>query len=474
MRLASFSAPIVVAAAVLAIRAPVAPVAPDPDVPIPSLSQLTWQRQELHAFVHFGPNTFSGAEWGSGQEDPAIFNPTEFDAREWVSAFKQAGFTGVILTAKHHDGFCLWPSKYSSHTIAKSPWRGGKGDVLKELSDACREAGLGFGVYLSPWDRNHPTYGTNEYNRVFENMLEEVLGRYGPIFEVWFDGANGEGPNGRRQAYDWPVFLATVRKLQPKAVIFSDAGPDVRWVGNERGEAPLTVWSTIDRHRYTPGTPLSDELGEGTRFGEDWVPAECDVSIRPGWFYRQSEDTQVKSPARLLEIYEKSVGRNCTLLLNVPPDRRGLVASPDLAALAGFRTALNAAYGTDLAAGATVTASSSRSDAPASAVLDASLDTSWSPDLPGPATLTLQFPSAVTFDRVVLQEGIALGQRVSAFFVEARTVEGWQRVATGTTIGHKRILPTPLTKATSLRLTIAESIGTPALARIALAKTAAR
>jgi alpha-L-fucosidase len=474
MRLASFSAPIVVAAAVLAFRAPVAPVALDSDIPTPSPSQLAWQRQELHAFVHFGPNTFSGAEWGSGQEDPASFNPTEFDAREWVSAFKQAGFTGVILTAKHHDGFCLWPSKYSSHTIAKSPWRGGKGDVLKELSDACREAGLGFGVYLSPWDRNHPTYGTDEYNRVFVNMLQEVLGRYGPIFEVWFDGANGEGPNRRRQIYDWPLFVAAVRKLQPKAVIFSDAGPDVRWVGNERGEAPLTVWSTIDRHRYEPGTPLSDELGEGTRFGEDWVPAECDVSIRPGWFYRQGEDAQVKSPAQLLEIYEKSVGRNCTLLLNVPPDRRGLVASPDLSALAGFRTALNAAYGTDLAAGATVTATSSRSDAPAANVLDASLDTYWSPEAAGPATLTLQFPSAVRFDRVVLQEGIALGQRVSGYFVEARTVEGWQRVATGTTIGHKRILPTPLTQATSLRVTIAESIGTPAIARIALANTAVR
>jgi alpha-L-fucosidase len=449
-----------------ALAAPPAPLAP-----VPSPSQLLWQRQELHGFVHFGPNTFSGAEWGTGQEDPSVFNPTAFDAREWVSAFRQAGFTGIVLTAKHHDGFCLWPSKYSSHTIAKSPWRDGKGDVLKELSDACRDAGLSFGVYLSPWDRNHPTYGTEEYNRVFVNMLEEVLGHYGPIFEVWFDGANGEGPNGRRQTYDWPLFVATVRKLQPKAVIFSDAGPDIRWVGNERGEAPLTVWSMIDRHRYEPGTPLSDELGEGTRFGEDYVPAECDVSIRPGWFYRQAEDTQVKTPARLLEIYEKSVGRNCTLLLNVPPDRRGLIGSADLASLAGFHAALDATYGTDLAAGANASATSARADAPASAVLDASLDSFWAPDAALPATLSLQLPAAATFDRVVLQEAIALGQRIEAFTVEAQTSEGWQRIGTGTTIGNKRILVVPRTTATAVRLTIAESRDVPAIARIALARS---
>ncbi len=440
-------------------------------VPMPSAVQLAWQRQELHAFVHFGPNTFSGAEWGSGTEDPRAFNPTAFDARQWARTFKQAGFTGVIVTAKHHDGFCLWPSRFSAHTVKSSPWRNGKGDVLRELSDACRAEGLGFGVYLSPWDRNHPTYGTPEYNRVFVNMLEEVLDHYGPVFEVWFDGANGEGPNGRRQQYDWPLFVATVRKLQPKAVIFSDAGPDLRWVGNERGEAPLTVWSTIDRDRYQPGTALSDELGEGTRLGANWVPAECDVSIRPGWFYRASEDSQVKSPATLVSLYEKSVGRNCTLLLNVPPDRRGLLAAPDVAALQGFHAGLDRIYGTDLAAGATATASSERADAPASAALDPSLDTFWSPSASVPAVLNIQLAAAATFDRVVLQEAIQLGQRVEAFTVEAQTADGWQRVATGTTIGYKRILPVPLTTATNLRLTVVDATGAPAIARFALARS---
>ena len=242
--------------------APVAPVAP-----VPTPSQLAWQRQELHAFVHFGPNTFSGAEWGNGREDPKAFNPTDFDARQWVRTFKQAGFTGVIITAKHHDGFCLWPTKYSSHSVKASPWRNGDGDVLREVSEACRAEGLGFGVYLSPWDRNHPTYGTPEYNRVFDNMLSEVLGRYGPIFEVWFDGANGEGPSGHRQDYDWPLFISTVRRLQPKAVIFSDAGPDVRWVGNERGVAGETRWATLNRDEFVPGRADEARLNRGDRPG---------------------------------------------------------------------------------------------------------------------------------------------------------------------------------------------------------------
>jgi len=412
---------------------------------VPTDAQLAWQQMEMNAFVHFGPNTFTGEEWGDGREDPALFNPTAFDARQWTRAFKAAGFKGVILTAKHHDGFALWPSRQSTHTIARSRWKDGFGDVVREVADAARADGLRFGVYLSPWDRNHPTYGTPEYNRVFAAMLEEVLGGYGPVFEVWFDGANGEGPNGKRQIYDWPLFIATARRLQPQAVIFSDAGPDIRWVGNERGEAPLTVWSTIDRARYEPGTPLSHELGEGTPYGADWVPPECDVSIRPGWFHRASEDARVKSASRLFELYEQSVGRNCTLLLNVPPDRRGLIADPDLTSLGGMRERLDRVYGRDLAAGATVSAAD--------------------------ATTTLRLLHAATFDRVVVQEDLRAGQHIAGFLVEAETDGVWRRIATGSTVGYKRILPVPDTTATALRLTVPDAHGTPRLARVSLHST---
>ena len=285
----------------------------------PSPQQVAWQDRAFGVLVHFGTNTFLDREWGDGQADPAVFNPDRVDPGQWARAAKSAGANYMVLVAKHHDGFCLWPSAQSSHTVARSPWRGGHGDVVRDVADACREAGLKFGVYLSPWDRNHPAYGTPEYNAVFVRMLEEVLGNYGQVFEVWFDGANGEGPNGKRQVYDWPLFVRTVRRLQPEAVIFSDAGPDVRWVGNERGEGSLTSWSLIDRARYVPGTPFSDELGEGASLGGDWVAPECDVSIRPGWFYRSTEDSRVKSAGTLVQLYEQSVGRNCLLLLNVPP-----------------------------------------------------------------------------------------------------------------------------------------------------------
>jgi alpha-L-fucosidase len=408
----------------------------------PTGAQLEWQRMEMNAFVHFGPNTFTGEEWGDGREDPALFNPTAFDAQQWTRAFKAAGFKGVILTAKHHDGFALWPSRHSTHTVARSPWKSGAGDIVREVADAARAEGLKFGVYLSPWDRNHPTYGTPEYNRVFVAMLEEVLGGYGPVFEVWFDGANGEGPNGKRQVYDWPLFIATVRRLQPQAVMFSDAGPDIRWVGNERGEAPLTVWSTIDRARYEPGTPLSHELGEGTPYGADWVPPECDVSIRPGWFYRASEDRRVKSASRLFELYEHSVGRSCTLLLNVPPDRRGLVADPDLAALSGMRERLDRVYGRDLAADADV-------------AMEA-------------RTTTLRLPAARRFDRVVVQEDIVNGQHIAGFEVEAETEGAWRRVATGSTVGYKRILQTPSTTAAAVRVRVLDAHGTPRISRVSL------
>jgi alpha-L-fucosidase len=469
----ALAASIACAVAALGAGAPAGTPAPVP--PLPSTAQIAWQRMETNAFVHFGPNTFTSVEWGSGREDPAVFNPTAFDARQWVRVFKAAGLRGVIVTAKHHDGFCLWPSKLSTHTVARSPWRDGRGDVLRELSDACREAGLAFGVYLSPWDRNHPTYGTPEYNRVFAGMLEEVLGGYGPIFEVWFDGANGEGPNGRRQEYDWPLFHATVRRLQPQAVIFSDAGPGVRWVGNERGEGAMTSWSLIDRDRYLPGTALSDELGEGTSLGRDWVPPECDVSIRPGWFYRASEDARVKPAERLFRLYEQSVGRNCLLLLNVPPDTRGRIAGPDEAALAGMRRLIETVYGTNLARrGRAEGEGGHAGDHVPARVLDGDPETFWAPaDGSHRATLTIALERAETFDRVVLQEPIALGQRIATFEIEAWAASRWERIGFGTTVGSKRIVTVPLTTADRIRVVVHHARGVPLVAEVSLHRTPA-
>ena len=407
-------------------------------LPLPSPRQLAWQRTEANAFVHFGPNTFTDVEWGGGKEDPNLFAPTDLDCDGWVRTFKAAGFRGVILTVKHHDGFCLWPSRLSTHTVAQSRWREGKGDVLRELSDACKRGGLRLGIYLSPWDRNHPAYGTPAYNAVFAGMLEEVLTHYGPIFEVWFDGANGEGPNGKRQVYDWPLFVATVRKHQPKAVVFSDAGPDVRWVGNEEGIGGETSWSTIPSGRYHPGTPLYAELTAGRRDGDLWVPPEVNTSIRPGWFYHADQDAKVRTPESLLRLYETSVGRNGVLLLNVPPDRRGRIAAPDAAALAGYAALRGRVYGRDLAKGAT-----------------------WDGS-------TLTPPKPVTFDRVDLREPIAGGQRVAAFTVETRVGGAWREIGRGTTVGNRRILPVPKTTADAVRVRVTDSLAPPKLLPVRL------
>jgi alpha-L-fucosidase len=377
--------------------------------PVPSPAQLEWQKMETYAFVHFGPNTFSGQEWGNGKEKPETFNPTQLNCDQWVKTFKKAGMKGVIITAKHHDGFCLWPSKLSTHTVAQSPF---KRDILKELSIACKKEGLKMGVYLSPWDRNHPTYGTDSYNDTFDGMLHEVLSNYGPIFEVWFDGANGEGPNGKRQVYDWKRYIATVRKLQPNAVIFSDAGPDVRWVGNESGIAPDTSWSTINRDRYVPGTSLSKELGEGDEHGVNWVPSESDVSIRPGWFWRKTEDAKVKTPAQLEELYYKSVGHNSSFLLNVPPNDKGLISDADIKALDGFHDRISKTFLNNL-------------------VLKDENSTSDFPYL-------LHTPT--TFDTIELGEDISKGQSVAEFTVEAEINGKMTAIASGTTIGYKKLI----------------------------------
>ncbi|NDB53596.1 MAG: glycoside hydrolase family 29 (alpha-L-fucosidase) [Chitinophagaceae bacterium] len=317
---------------------------------LPSPSQLRWHQLEYYWFAHFGPNTFTGEEWGSGQEPTSLFNPINFDARQWCQLAKKAGAKGIIITAKHHDGFCLWPSQYSTHTVRESPWKNGKGDILKELSLACKEFGLLFGVYLSPWDRNHPAYGTASYNQVFVKMLTEIFQQYGPIWELWWDGANGEGPNGKKQVYDWELFRNTVKKLSPQTVIFSDVGPDIRWVGNEKGFAGTSNWNLLNTDGFEPGekAPSTDTLQTGNKYGKNWIPAECDVSIRPGWFWRASEDNKVKTPENLFQLYLKSVGRGANLLLNVPPNDKGVISQFDSVSLIGFNKLLNENFKSDL------------------------------------------------------------------------------------------------------------------------------
>lgn len=309
-----------------------------PGVPKPTKAQLAWHDMEFYLFMHFGPNTFTDLEWGHGTEKEEVFNPTNLDCEQWCRIAKASGAKGIIITAKHHDGFCLWPSKFSKHTVRESKWKDGRGDVLKELSAACKKYGLKFGVYISPWDRNHPDYGTEKYNDVFVNMMKELFTGYGPIWELWWDGANGEGPNGKKQVYDWKRFERTVRELSPHTVVFSDIGPDIRWVGNESGIAGVTNWNTLDTAGFTRGAggPPQDTLNAGNIHGKNWIPAECDVSIRPGWFYHKAEDSKVKTPEQLFDLYLKSVGRGANLLLNVPPDGRGLISENDSASLAGF------------------------------------------------------------------------------------------------------------------------------------------
>jgi alpha-L-fucosidase len=379
--------------------------------------------------------------------------------------------TGVILTAKHHDGFCLWPSAFTRHSIASSPFRNGGGDIVRELSDACRAEGLRFGLYLSPWDRHEPSYGdSRRYNEHFKGQLREILTRYGEVFEVWFDGACGEGPNGKRQVYDWPAFVAVVRECQPGAVIFSDGGPDVRWVGNEHGEAGETNWSLLRRDEVAPGYPHYHELTSGHADGTHWVPAECDVSIRPGWYYHAEQDSQVKSLAALVEIYFRSVGRSATLLLNVPVDRRGLLPAADSTRLLEFRRYLDDAFRRDLAEGRPVHASGFRGLSAAFApshVTDGSDETYWAADdTVRSGFLELDLGEKLPVNCLLVQEVIRLGQRVEEFSVEAMAREGWTTVARGTTIGYKRLIRFPTVAASCLRLNLLGARACPAISRI--------
>jgi len=415
----------------------------------PTPQQLAWQEAELSMFLHFGMNTFTDREWGQGTEDPRLFNPANLDAGQWAQVAKEAGFKYLILTAKHHDGLCLWPSTYTEHSVKNASWRGGKGDVVRELADACRKERIKMGIYLSPWDRNAPTYGTPAYNDHFKNQLTELLTGYGEIAEVWFDGACGEGPNGKKQEYDWQGYYDVIRRLQPNALI-AISGPDIRWVGNEDGYARETEWSVQD---------ANPTLHAG-REGKVWWPAECDVSIRPGWFWHKAEDDKVKSLDQLMDIYFKSVGRNSVLLLNVPPNDRGLISEPDVNRLHEFRAALDKTFAVDLARGKQASADSVSSGSRASNAVDGKKGTHWSPaKTSGSLEINLGKPTA--FNIAMLQEQISEGQRVEEYRIEALTDQGWAEVAKGTTIGHKKLDRFPIVTAMRVRLTILKSQAAP-------------
>lgn len=461
-------------AAVSLVMPACAPESPAPYGALPSKAQLEWQKMETNMFVHFGPNTFTNAEWGDGTESEDVFAPADLDCRQWVATAKAAGMKGVIITAKHHDGFCLWPNPVSRHTVAQSSWKDGRGDVLRELSDACREYGLKFGVYVSPWDRNDPHYGTDDYNDVFRRTLESALGGYGDVFEQWFDGACGEGPDGKRQVYDWELFNSTVFRMQPEAVIFSNVGPGCRWVGNEYGSAGSTCWGTMNIGELTPSSPADcDRLNQGEAGGERWVPAETDVSIRPGWFWRESENSRVKSLDELLKIYYESVGRNSLLLLNVPADRRGHIHEIDSTRLMEFRAALDDIFAENLAEGAVADATATRGGSrkfAAANLLDGDYDSFWAvdDDVLTPS-VTVIFNSPKKFNRIVLQEYIPLGQRIAGFTIEALSRDGlWHNIASGTTVGYKRIVLVPQTEATAVRVNIDEALACPVLNSLAV------
>ena len=413
--------------------------------PRPTKSQLAWQRDELALFLHFGVNTFTDREWGDGREDPAIFLPTDLDARQWTRVARDAGARVLILTAKHHDGFCLWPTKATSHSVASSAWRGGQGDVVRELFDACRADGLGVGLYLSPWDRNAPSYGDSpRYNDLYCAQLTELLTRYGPLREIWFDGANGEGPNGRHQVYDWPRIWRLVRQHQPGAVMFSDAGPDVRWIGNERGVAAETNWSTVAPavvpYPGASGDAVMEMLQHGDPRGTVWRPGETDVSIRPGWFYHPAEDDRVKSSDDLVELYFTSVGRNSKLLLNVPPTRAGRLHERDAANLRAARQRLTNLFADDLAAGGT---------------------RRWRPTGNHTATLEIDLGASRTIAIADLREEVAKGQRVARFTVSGSNGEAWRPLVSGTTIGFRRLVRFAPTAVRRVRLTIDEAVAPP-------------
>lgn len=448
--------------------------------PVPTENQLKWQEMEYYAFVHFSTNTYTNQEWGFGDDDPKIFNPTQLDCRQWARVCKEAGMKGIIITAKHHSGFCLWPSKYTEYSVKNSPWKNGKGDIVGDLAKACKEYGLKMGIYLSPWDRNFADYGKPEYITYFRNQLRELMTQYGDIFEIWFDGANGGdgyygGTRGTRKIdrktyYDWSNTYKLIRELQPKIVIWNDGGDraDLRWVGTEEGYVGEKNWSLLNAKGDVP----EDMLRHGVENGEVWVPGEVNTSTRPGWFYHEYEDSRVKTLPDLMNTYHHSIGRNGTLLLNFPIDKRGLIHENDEKAVKAFAKAVKEAYSVNLALNKKASATNIRENAPMFGVakaLDGDKNTYWATDEGiTNASMTIDLGKPTLFNRFMAQEFIRLGQRVKSFKVEALIDGNWKELAQQTTIGYKRILIFPTVKASKVRFTILDAKACPLISNIGI------
>lgn len=459
---------------------------------VPSSRQLAWQELEFYAFIHFTVNTFTDREWGDGLESPSIFNPSQLDVVQWTEVCRSAGMKGIILTCKHHDGFCLWPSRYTEHSVKNSPWRNGAGDLVREVSLACQAAGLKFGIYVSPWDRHEPSYGDSErYNAHFLNQLTELLTGYGELFCVWFDGACGEGPNGKRQEYDWDAYYNRIRLLQPNAVI-SVCGPDVRWCGNEAGHTRNVEWSVVpasllDNEKIQEKSQQADDGEFAKRIGSDeedlgsrevlsrtdqvvWYPAELNTSIRPGWFFHDRENDQVKSAQQLMDLYERTVGGNATFLLNLPPDRRGLIHENDARTMKELGERIHRTYSNDLAEGAGIAASDTlNAEHSANVLTDGNSQTFWRPaDGVEQAVIELQWDEAQTFDRVMLKEYIQQGQRVEKFQIDWLKEGAWELLYEGEVVGYKKICRFSPVQTNRIRIRIMESRCYPTLSEIGL------
>ena len=448
--------------------------APEAVYPIPAPKQVEWQKMETYAFVHFGLNTFNDREWGYGDSDPKTFNPTKLDCEQWVQTFVKAGMKGVIFTAKHHDGFCLWPTHLTEYCIRNTPYKDGKGDVVGELAKACKKYGLKFAVYLSPWDRNRADYASPEYVEYFHTQLRELMTNYGEVFEVWFDGANGgDGWYGgakdsrtidRKNYYNYPKIYEILDELQPQAVVFSDGGPGCRWVGNEKGYAGATNWAFLREGEVFPGYAKHRELQYGHADGNQWTAAECDVSIRPGWFYHPEEDEKVKSVDHLIDLYYRSVGHNATLLLNFPVDREGLVHPVDSTHAVAFHEAIQKQLGNNLLKGIVAEVSAERGgEFTANAMTDDKYDTYWAtPDGVVAADVTFNLKKVEKVNRLMLQEYIPLGQRVKSFVVEYAKGDEWLPVSLGeetTTVGYKRLLRFATVETAKLRVRFLDARG---------------